>query len=94
MKFIFTKKFYIELCTHRFNLTLSLFAHYIGALPTYKKVWVDPKSESVAFWSLFFIARVLSMLIGISSPLTTNIFLIYFTTFDGGIMLLALRKGT
>ena len=74
------------------NLILSLFAHSIGALPTYKKVWADPESESVAFWSLFFIASVLSVLGGGSSSLTSNIFPIYFTIFDGSMALLALRK--
>ncbi len=39
------------------NLIISLIAHFIGGLPTYKKVLKNPTSESFGFWSLFFSAR-------------------------------------
>ncbi len=74
------------------NLGISLFAHFIGALPTYKKVWLDPKSESTSFWSLFFIASFLSVLASPGEELTAIIFPIYFVLFDGSIFLLSIRK--
>lgn len=74
------------------NLLLSLFAHFIGGIPTYKKVWLDPKSESFGFWSLFFIASLLSLFHSNISVISTIIFPIYFTIFDGIMSLLTLRK--
>ena len=74
------------------NLVLSLFAYFIGALPTYKRVWKDPKSESFGFWSLFFVASLLSVVVADFSSLTSIIFPIYFTIFDGIMALLAVRK--
>ncbi len=74
------------------NVSLSLFAYFVGALPTYKKVWYDPKSESIGFWSLFFIASALSIVATDSFSLEAIIFPIYFTLFDGSMTLLSLRK--
>lgn len=74
------------------NLMISLLAHFIGGMPTYKKVWLDPKSESVGFWSLFFFASLLSIFTTDGTSLKTIIFPIYFTIFDGSMFLLALRK--
>jgi hypothetical protein len=74
------------------NLSVSLFAHFIGAVPTYKKVWQNPKSESVAFWSLFFAASVLSIFASPSLALGTILLPVYFALFDGSIFVLAMRK--
>lgn len=74
------------------NLIISLIAHFIGAAPTYKKVWRDPKSENMAFWSLFFLASVLSVFASDWFSLKTIILPLYFALFDGSIMVLALRK--
>lgn len=78
------------------NLGLSLFAHFVGGIPTYKKVWLNPKSESVGFWSLFFIASLLSIFVSVvdsnMTSLSAILFPIYFTIFDGGMTLLSLRK--
>jgi hypothetical protein len=74
------------------NLLISLIAHFIGALPTYKKVWRDPQSESVAFWSLFFLASVLSIFARDSDSLKAIILPIYYTLFDGSIFVLSVRK--
>jgi hypothetical protein len=74
------------------NLAISLFAHFIGALPTYKKVWRDSSSESTAFWSLFFFASLLSIFANSGASLSMVILPIYFTLFDGSIFVLTLRK--
>ncbi len=74
------------------NLIISLFAHFIGGIPTYKKVWLQPHSESVGFWSLFFFASLLSIFASDFSSITTIIFPIYFTVFDGSMFFLSSRK--
>jgi hypothetical protein len=73
------------------NLIISLVAHFIGAAPTYKKVWEDPESESIAFWSLFFLASVLSIFARDDNSLKAIILPIYYAFFDGSIFILALR---
>jgi hypothetical protein len=74
------------------NLIISLFAHFIGALPTYRKVWLNPESESFWFWSLFFFASLLSVFVAGAVSFKTIIFPIYFTLFDGSLFFLTLRK--
>ena len=74
------------------NLLISLFAHFVGGLPTYKKVWLKPQSESLGFWSLFFLASLLSVFASDVTSLSSIIFPIYFTLFDGSMFLLALRR--
>jgi len=76
------------------NLFISLFAHFIGGLPTYKKVWINPRSESVDFWSLFFFASLLSIFASDITTVSSIIFPIYFTLFDGSMFVLALRRGS
>lgn len=74
------------------NLALSLIAYLIGAIPTYKKVWLDPRSESTAFWGFFAIASLLSIFASTNSSLEQIVIPIFFTFFDGGFFLLSLRK--
>lgn len=74
------------------NLIISLVAHFIGGIPTYKKVWRDPRSESFRFWVLFFMASILSILVSDTESFKAIIFPVYFTIFDGGMALLCLRK--
>ena len=74
------------------NLGISLFAHLIGATPTYKRVWREPSSESTAFWSLFFAASVLSILASKGHSLSSVVFPIYFTLFDGSMFTLSMRR--
>lgn len=74
------------------NLIISLVAHFVGGIPTYKKVWVSPQTESVGFWSLFFIASLLSIFAANTSSFTAIIFPLYFTLFDGSMFFLTLRK--
>ena len=74
------------------SLSISLFAHLVGAVPTYRRVWQKPTSESAGFWSLFFIASVLSIAASWGEPLKLIIFPIYFSLFDGSMTFLSLRK--
>lgn len=74
------------------NLGIGLLAHFIGALPTYKRAWRDGSSESAAFWSLFCIASVFSIFDAGTSSIKDILFPIYFTLFDGSMTILALRK--
>ena len=76
------------------SLAVSLFAHFIGGVPTYVKVWKRPASESAGFWSLFFIASVFSFIASWGEPWHLVIFPIYFMLFDGVMTFLSLRKHT
>jgi len=74
------------------NLIISLVAHFIGGIPTYKKVWIDPTSESGAFWAMFLIAGILSILASQGSEFKDILLPVYFALFDGSIFLLTLRR--
>lgn len=74
------------------SLAVSLLAHFVGGVPTYKKVWNKPQTESAGFWSLFFVASVLSIVASWGQPLSLLIFPIYFAVFDGAMTILALRR--
>lgn len=74
------------------SLCVSLFAHLVGAAPTYKRVWENPKNESAGFWSLFFIASILSVFASWGEPWKLIIFPIYFVLFDGSMTFLSLRN--
>lgn len=74
------------------SLVISLFAHFIGALPTYKRVLLKPNSESTGFWSLFFIASLLTILASWGQPVKLIIFPIYFSFFDGSMTFLSIKK--
>ena len=74
------------------NLIISLFAHFVGGLPTYKKIWINPKSENIIFWLLFFLASLLSVFVTDFNALKNVIVPIYFTLFDGSMLFLSLRK--
>ena len=63
------------------NLLISLLAHFIGAAPTYKKVWHQPESEDIGFWLLFFLASLLSIFVSDASTLKAVIFPIYYMLF-------------
>jgi hypothetical protein len=74
------------------NLGIGLLAHFIGALPTYRRVWREPSSESTAFWSLFFAASALSIFASKGHTLSAIVFPIYFTLFDGSMFALSMRR--
>lgn len=73
------------------NLALSLFGHFVGASPTYKKVLQDPNSEDLGFWLLFFIASILSIFACDFISFRTIMLPLYYAIFDGSIVLLILR---
>ena len=74
------------------SLAMSLLAHLVGGAPTYHRAWQRPGSESAGFWSLFFIASVLSLLATLGEPAQALLFPLYFVLFDGGMTALALRR--
>jgi hypothetical protein len=74
------------------SLAISLLAHFVGGAPTYRTVWRHPKSESAGFWSLFFMASVLSLVADIGQPWQSLIFPAYFALFDGTMTFLSLRR--
>lgn len=74
------------------NLGISLLAHFIGAGPTYKKVFRNPHSENMAFWLLFFLASVLSIFVSDTMSFKAIILPVYYALFDGSIIVLILRK--
>lgn len=74
------------------NLAISLLAHFVGALPTYKRVLIKPESESTGFWFLFFAASILSVMASKDGSFSTVILPLYFSLFDGSLFMLSLRK--
>jgi hypothetical protein len=74
------------------NLGISLFAHLVGAIPTYRKVWSNPETESTPFWSLFLAASIISIFASEDFNLTTIIFPLYYTLFDGSMFILSIRR--
>ncbi|MDO8265056.1 MAG: hypothetical protein Q7T34_01645, partial [Candidatus Parcubacteria bacterium] len=44
------------------NLTIGLIAHFIGGIPTYKKVIKNPRDENTLFWFFFGIASILTFI--------------------------------
>lgn len=74
------------------NVCISLVAHFIGALPTYRQVWLRPNSENKAFWLLFAMASLLSVAVAVNTPLIKLIVPLYFVCFDGSMFVLSMRK--
>ena len=74
------------------SLAISLLAHFVGGAPTYEAVWRDPGAESAGFWSLFFVAGVLSLVADVGEPWQSLVFPTCFVIFDGGMTILALRR--
>lgn len=74
------------------NLSVTLIAHFIGGVPTLKRVWVEPSSESTGFWSLFFFASLLSVFASPFTSVSAIIFPLYFVVWDGALTFLSLRK--
>lgn len=74
------------------NLGLSLFAHLLGGLPTISRAVLHPQSESMGFWSLFFVVSVISIFASSGSAVTSILFPLYYTVFDGTMFALSARK--
>ena len=74
------------------SLVISLLAHLVGGVPTYRRAWHRPSSESAGFWSLFLAASVFSLLATLGGPVQSLVFPLYFVLFDGGMTALALRR--
>lgn len=74
------------------NLTISLIAFFIGAIPTYKKVIKNPKDEDLLFWLFFALASLLTFIITDKTNLSNYLYPLYFAIFDGVMTLLCLRR--
>jgi hypothetical protein len=74
------------------NLTISLLAHFIGALPTYRQAWRRPRTESKIFWMFFFICSLLSLIASHGEPIIKQLVPLYYTLFEGSMFLLTMRS--
>lgn len=74
------------------NLLLGIIANSAGLLPTIRRAWRDPKSESSGFWLLFFFASLLSLFTVKDSRFISLALPVYFCITDGGLFLLSKRK--
>lgn len=74
------------------NLLLTRVIHLIGGLPTIKRVWKNPESESSAFWLLFIISSFFAIFAEWPITWAAVILPVYYVVFDGIIFLLAVRK--
>jgi len=74
------------------TLVITRVIHLVGALPTIKRVWRDPASESSLFWLLFTISSVFAVVASGPVAWTAVIMPLYYVVFDGVIFALAVRK--
>lgn len=74
------------------NLIISIVANSAGLLPTFRRVLLDPQSESSNFWLLFFFASLLSLLTISDWRFISALLPLYFCFTDGGLFLLSKRK--
>ena len=74
------------------NLWLGLIAHFIGAIPTFRRAIKRPESEQALHWYFFFVASVITIIASGERSVSTILFPVYFVLFDGSIIFLANRK--
>lgn len=74
------------------NLILSLIAHFIGGIPTIRRVLERPGSEKALHWYFFFMASILTIFNSDHRTFRTILFPLYFMLFDGMVVLLANRR--
>ncbi|MEK7179987.1 MAG: hypothetical protein AAB706_00770 [Patescibacteria group bacterium] len=73
-------------------LTFNLIADFIAALPTLKKVYLDPSSENATTWIIIVIADILSLFAITEWSYGIVLLPLYFLLISTTIMLLSLRK--
>ncbi len=74
------------------NLSIGLLAHFLGSIPTLIRVFKDPKSEDLSFWLFFALASLITFFSISKNEIKDYLFAVYFCLFDGGVVLLCLRK--
>lgn len=74
------------------NLTIGLIAHFIGGVPTIKRVAKDPKTEDIQFWLYFCVASILTTIDTPKTGLKSYLYPLYFALFDGLMAVLCARK--
>lgn len=74
------------------NLTIGLITHFIGGVPTYKKVINNPRDEDILFWFFFFMASLLAFLNIDRTNFSSYLYPLYFVLFDGLMTILSARR--
>src|SRR3989344_1787787 len=74
------------------NLSIGLIAHFIGGIPTYKRVINDPRDENIWFWFFFFIATMLTIISTDKTHISNYLYPLYYALFNGSMFLFCLRK--
>ncbi len=76
--------FYLVYHDAGISLTIALVADLFAFLPTFRKSYLDPASENVYTWSLFFIGDSLSLFAVATWTYGIAVFPVYMTVMNGG----------
>lgn len=74
------------------NLTIGLIAHFIGGIPTYKKVLENPRDEDTLFWLFFALASIVAFVGADKNNLSGYLYPLYLVIFETGMTVLCLRR--
>lgn len=73
-------------------LKLGLFAHFIGALPTIRKSYYEPRKENRFAWLIFEIGNAINIIAIKEITFAKTIYLFYMFVFTGMIVILVFRS--
>ncbi|MFH2106571.1 MAG: hypothetical protein ABII22_04870 [Candidatus Micrarchaeota archaeon] len=76
----------------QFTLYINIAIDFLGALPTIRKVYRNPNSESLTAWSLFFIADFINLFAIQVWKLDVIIYPVYLTLLCVAVVSLILRR--
>lgn len=74
------------------NVAVGLIAHFIGALPTFARVYKNAKSENVLFWLFCAIATSLAFATAGKANFQDYMYPLYFALFNIGMALASARR--
>lgn len=77
---------------HLLNLSIGLLAHFIGGIPTIKKVFVDPEDEDTLFWLFFAVASILVLIKADKVNISGYLYPLYIVFFECLITILCFRR--
>lgn len=89
---IFTVAAWLLLDSALIGLVGSLLTHFIGGLPTIRRVIKNPKKERAVHWYFLLAAALISLLAVDSYTLKAALLPLYFTVFDIVVVTLSLRR--